>query len=472
MLFNSPQFFVFFVGVFCLYLLLPHRWQNRFLILASGIFYSFWNWKFLFLLLISVSTDYLCSRMIFASPDQKQKRCFLVVAVGTNLAILGFFKYFNFFVQSASLILQQIFPGWAAGSFLQVVLPLGISFYTFEAISYVVDVYRGRTLPAKSYFDYLLFILYFPHLVAGPIMRARDFLPQIANPRVLRLDQFYEGSFLVFWGLFEKLFVADNLAKIVDGVFGAPTYTGAQVWVALYAFSFQIFCDFDGYSNMARGLGKCMGFELTINFQLPYFATNPRDFWQRWHISLSSWLRDYVYIPLGGNRQSEGKIYRALLVTMLLGGLWHGAAWTFVLWGLYHACWLILYRWGAPFWAKFPSGPDLKGQCVFWGKILLTFHLVAIGWLIFRAQSVTQILAMGQALFSVSFSLESLEMFREIAFYIAPVLLVQITQFYKKDLLAVFRGSTILKAIFYFVCFYLMVFFGVEGGHEFIYFQF
>ncbi len=303
MLFNSLEFFVFFAIVYGLYLVLPHRWQNWLLIIASCIFYSAWNWKFLALLFLSVSTDFWCSHRIYASQDAKRRIFFLWLSIGVNLSILGFFKYFNFFLGSLKAFIFWFCPSCHPGFdlALNIILPVGISFYTFEAISYTVDVYKGVIPPAKRYWDYALFILFFPHLIAGPIMRAKDLLSQIITPRQWSLDRFYEGCHLVFWGLFEKIFIADNCATLVNPIFSSPgPYNGGTILIALYAFAIQIFCDFDGYSNMARGLGKCMGFELTINFKFPYLSTNPREFWQRWHISLSSWLRDYVYIPLGG----------------------------------------------------------------------------------------------------------------------------------------------------------------------------
>lgn len=477
MLFNSLQFFLFFGVVYGLYLVLNHRWQNRMLIAASCLFYSFWSWKFLLLMFVSITTDYVCSRYIHRSSVPRTRRAFLLISLAVNLGILGFFKYCNFFLDNLAVLTDFFHLPSLLRKSLNIVLPVGISFYTFEAISYVVDVYRRVIPPAKKYWDYVLFVIYFPHLVAGPIMRAKDFLPQITQPRVLNLRQFYEGCYLIFWGLFEKVFIADNLAQGVDPVFqGAPPYDAGRVWIAMYAFAFQIFCDFDGYSNIARGLGKCMGFEITVNFNVPYFATNPQDFWRRWHISLSSWLRDYIYIPLGGSRQGDWNTYRNLALTMLLGGLWHGASWTFILWGAYHGLLLIVYRLMSPVLAQMPQ-PRGEAGCRLWraARVVGFFHLTCLGWLLFRSQSVEQFLAMAAAalgdwpgVVTTVFGVAGLQ----VLFFIGVLLLVQMAQEWKKDLLIILRWPVFARTIFYYLCSVLIIVFGVTGGQVFIYFQF
>ena len=477
MLFNSLQFFLFFVVVCGLYLVLNHRWQNRMLIAASCLFYSFWSWKFLLLMFVSITTDYVCSRYIHRSSVPGTRRAFLLISLAVNLGILGFFKYCNFFLDNLAVLTDFFHLPSLLRKSLNIVLPVGISFYTFEAISYVVDVYHRVIPPAKKYWDYVLFVIYFPHLVAGPIMRAKDFLPQITQPRVLNLRQFYEGCYLIFWGLFEKVFIADNLAQIVDPVFqGAPPYDAGRVWIAMYSFAFQIFCDFDGYSNIARGLGKCMGFEITVNFNVPYFATNPQDFWRRWHISLSSWLRDYIYIPLGGSRQGDWNTYRNLALTMLLGGLWHGASWTFILWGAYHGLLLIVYRLMSPVLAQVPQPRTGAGRGL-WrlGRVVGFFHLTCWGWLLFLAQSVEHFFAMVAAVLkhwpgvvTTVFGVAG----RQVLFFIGVLLLVQMAQEWKKDLLIILRWPVFARTIFYYLCSVLIIVFGVTGGQVFIYFQF
>jgi len=343
MLFNSLEFAVFMVVVYGLYLVLNHKWQNRMLLVASYIFYGAWNWRFLSLIFISTVLDYICGIKIYNSNSVKRKRFFLFLSVFGNLSILGFFKYFNFFVGDLTALINYFGFSFQTHS-LNIILPVGISFYTFQTMSYTIDIYRDKLRPTRRFFDFALFVAFFPQLVAGPIERARNLLPQILSPRTFSVDRFYEGCYLIFWGLFQKIVIADNLAKMVVPVFGDWQYESGKVLLALYAFAFQIFCDFAGYSNIARGLGRVMGFEIMVNFRLPYFATNPREFWRRWHISLSSWLRDYLYIPLGGSRKGAIFTCRNILITMLLGGLWHGAAWTFVFWGVYHSFLLVAHR--------------------------------------------------------------------------------------------------------------------------------
>jgi D-alanyl-lipoteichoic acid acyltransferase DltB (MBOAT superfamily) len=344
-------------------------------------------------------------------------------------------------------------------------------------MSYVIDIYRKKMEATKNYLDYALFVTYFPHLVAGPIMRAKDLLPQISSPRQLSLDKFYEGCYLTCWGLFQKIFVADNLAKIVDPVFSSSgPYNGIQVLIALYAFAFQIYCDFAGYSNIARGLGKCMGFDIMINFNLPYFATNPSDFWKRWHISLSSWLRDYLYIPLGGNRKGTFFTYRNLAITMLLGGLWHGAAWTFVLWGTYHGLLLIIYRLITPALEKIPPKNFLAAKIWFVIRVVFFFHLVCFGWLLFRAQNMTQLFTMLHGLIFNFDLTHNIGLIRfsafKIAFFLWVLIIVQLYQYIKNDLTVIAKSNIFTRIAFYYTSVLLMISCGVTTARQFIYFQF
>ncbi len=310
MLFNSLTFALFFVVVYALYLVLRHKGQNRMLLAASCVFYGAWDWRFLFLMFVSITTDYLCGRAIARSREDAARKRYVAVGVCVNLGILGFFKYYNFFADNLCALLERV--GFCGNlPVLNIILPVGISFYTFQSMSYLVDVYRREVRPVDSYWDYALFVSFFPQLVAGPIMRAKVLLPQILAPRVVTREKFADGGYLILLGLFQKVFVADNLGRFVDASFSSQApYNGYLVLSTLYFFAFQIFCDFAGYSNIARGLGKCMGFEIMINFREPYFATNPREFWRRWHISLSTWLRDYLYIPLGGEQKREGEDLR------------------------------------------------------------------------------------------------------------------------------------------------------------------
>ena len=387
MLFNSWQFLALAAVVYALYFRLPHRGQNWMLLAASYVFYGAWDVRFLGLLLFSTVIDYVAGLRMAAASTQEVRRRWLLLSIVTQLSILGFFKYFNFFIDSAGAALAGLgLPVEALR--LDIVLPVGISFYTFQTMSYSIDVYRGKLPATRSFRDFALFVAYFPQLVAGPIERATHLLPQIQNPRRVTVPHIHNGIWLISWGLFKKAVIANNLAILVDRTFASSAAaTGPEYLVAIYAFAFQIYCDFSGYSDMARGLASLMGIDLMENFNRPYFATSVRDFWRRWHISLSTWLRDYLYIPLGGNRYGRLRTYRALILTMVLGGLWHGAKWTFVLWGLYHGVLLALYRWAInDRGMRLPDGPAWRAL---WR--LATFHIVCLGWLFFRANDLEQV---------------------------------------------------------------------------------
>jgi len=426
-------------------------------------------------MIFSTSIDFFCGLKIDGSKDTQRRKFFLLVSICANLIILGFFKYFNFFVSS----LQALLSGFGIAihpQFLHIILPVGISFYTFQAMSYAIDIYRGEITATKKFSEFALFIAFFPQLVAGPIERAKHLLPQISLPRKLTPEKFGEGCYLIFWGLFQKMFIADSLARIVEPVFsaGAP-YNGAMVLLALYAFAFQIFCDFAGYSNIARGLGKCMGFDIMVNFNLPYFAVNPREFWQRWHISLSSWLRDNLYIPLGGNRKGGLITYRNLGITMLLGGLWHGASWTFVIWGIYQGLLLIIHRLIEPLLKKIPSPKSILAVKVwFWIRVVFFFHLICLGWLIFRARSMTQVFSMLHSLiFNFTASGTGIKPAAfDLVFFIWLLILVQVIQFIKKDPLFILKSNVATKALFFAACCYLVAKRGLPNGEAFIYYIF
>ena len=474
MLFHSVQFILFFLVVYALYRVLPHRWQNRMLLLASYVFYGSWDWRFLSLILISTVVDFFCGLKIDAAADKKARKHFLIFSLMTNLGLLGVFKYFNFFAENLGALLS-VFGFQSNLAVLNIVLPVGISFYTFQTLSYTIDIYYGRMKPTRCFADFALFVAFFPQLVAGPIERASHLLPQLQQPRRPSLEQFYQGCYLFFWGLFLKMFVADNLARIVDPIFAGGPYDGGMVWIGVYGFAFQIFGDFAGYSNMARGIAKLLGIEIMNNFLAPYMAANPRDFWRRWHISLSTWLRDYLYIPLGGNKGGDFLTLRNLLLTMLLGGLWHGAAWTFVVWGLYHGVLLIAHRLGGPLLEKAirPTGIAAGAWQVL--KIGGFFVLTCIGWLIFRAQSMGQLGEMFKAMFTPWANSDPAlvtERLWQVLFYTYIVILMQIMQYLSDDELVIFRLRIPVRALIYVVLFYMILVRGVTGGKEFIYFQF
>jgi alginate O-acetyltransferase complex protein AlgI len=467
MVFNSLHFVWFFLVVYALYRLLPHRAQNWLLLGASYYFYAAWDYRFLTLLIASTIVDYTCGIVIGRQQDQRRRRWIMTISIAFNLTLLGFFKYFNFFAANVQALFETI--GWRIDFVtLHVLLPIGISFYTFVTMSYVIDVYRREVEPTRNFVDFAVFVAYFPHLVAGPILRATRLLPQIASPRHITRDQIREGLWLIAWGFFQKMFVADNLAPLASRIFAPGAHNaGINVLLGAYAFAFQIYGDFAGYSNIARGTSKLMGIELVENFRFPYLVVTPQAFWKNWHISLSTWLRDYLYISLGGNRGSAWKTRRNLLVTMVLGGLWHGAAWTFVLWGVYQGALLIAYR---PFAATIEAAAGARRLIA--GAVM--FHLTCYGWLIFRAPSFEQLRVLTGDLF-LRFSPSSMDrtgLLVPLLWFTAPLLVVHLWEAWKDDLLLVTRLPIVVRYTVYAATVYLILLFGNFGGSEFIYFQF
>lgn len=447
MLFHTPTFFAFFAIFFFFYFLVRKkiRLQNSLILVASYIFYSAWDYRFLVLIIISTATDYLVA--IGANGDRITKKelskafsYFLLVSLGVlaydlaanlqymlmvaaygsilfllilfveakrfacapkiylamsvcvNLGLLGVFKYFNFF--SESLVdLGSLLGVSLSQVTLEIVLPVGISFYTFQTMSYAIDVYRKKLKPSYDLLEVSAYVAFFPQLVAGPIERGANLLPQFFQERKICLIAIRSGAYLFLWGLFKKAVIADNLSLLADPAFSSPgTMSSGVLIVGLLAFTFQIYCDFSGYSDMARGIARMMGFNLMVNFNVPYVSRTPSEFWQRWHISLSSWLRDYLYIPLGGNRKGEFKTYRNLFLTMVLGGLWHGANWTFIFWGIMHGSILIVYRFlNIDGWLKAvePGLNRIKSLLLNFASASVMFILVVITWLLFRAENMT-----------------------------------------------------------------------------------
>ena len=472
MLFNTLQFGLFFAVVLLLYFSLPHRWQNYMLLATSYFFYACWDYRFVSLILVSTTVDFFVGKLLYETEDQRKRKAILFWSVLFNLGFLGFFKYYGFFAENLGALLRT-FGLSVSSTTLHIVLPVGISFYTFQSMSYTLDIYRRELKPTSSFLDFALSVAFFPHMVAGPIQRAESLIQQVSMPRKVTRDNFTEGFYLILWGLFKKMVVADNMARIVEPIFSQTSgFTTGQVIIGALAFAFQIYGDFSGYSDIARGAARVMGFNLMLNFNLPYFATNPQDFWRRWHISLSTWLRDYLYISLGGNRKGEVRTYVNLMLTMVLGGLWHGASWTFVIWGLYHGALLCIHRAiQKPLATVNPS--TLAGQFLWrWSRIGFMFSLTLYGWLIFRANSFDQLAAMTRALFAVSLNPGLVSALAKILFYTGLLLLVQLAQF-RKDNLNLLRESPVLvQAGFYFACFYLILILGAFDAQSFIYFQF
>src|SRR5437868_8455759 len=385
MIFNSLTFLVFFAIVMALHYAPFFSWHQKKinLMIASYLFYAAWNPPFVILLWVSTVVDWWAAQWMVRARRERTRKLWMLTSVAVNLGMLGYFKYGgfllnNFVTLAASLGIIYHPPGW------DIVLPVGISFYTFATLSYTLDVYLRRSAPAGSFLNYALFVTFFPHLVAGPIMRPTELVPQFEQPRKASADQLRFGLALMTLGLFNKIVLADSfLASIAEGVYDSDKLPGAlDAWAATLAFSGQIFCDFAGYSTTAIGAALCLGFAMPDNFRFPYAAVGFSDFWRRWHITLSSWLRDYLYIPLGGNRHGARRTYAALMTTMLLGGLWHGASWAFVIWGGLHGLYLAVER---LLRARFPN--YRPGPLMFVALGLLTYTLVNVTWVFFRAKT-------------------------------------------------------------------------------------
>ena len=536
MLFNSIEFAIFLPIVIVIYWLSNHRFQNRFLLVASYLFYGLWDVRFLFLIVLSTGIDYLIGLLISEGKITRlqylkstgwvflsavlylcvdwpssvsdfsqlaissltfdvlpllivvwatatigikclvnqnilfdKRKVFAGVSIAANLTILGFFKYFNFFIESAENLVSNL-GGDASFYHLNIILPVGISFYTFQTISYSIDVYRKEVKPTQHFLDFALFVAYFPQLVAGPIERAKNLLPKILGPRQFNFEQIRRGLFLIAWGLFKKVAIADSVAVSVNSVYETTgAVSSIDVALATFLFAIQIYCDFSGYSDIARGTSKLMGIELMRNFNLPYFSTNPSEFWQRWHISLSSWLRDYLYIPLGGSKGKSTNTYRNLVITMLLGGLWHGAAWNFILWGAYQGGILSIHR---HFFKTKNSGSASLLKLVL--KIIVFFSITCYGWLLFRAGSITQVIDFTSILLlnwgDVFLSIKRPPL---VAFLSIPVLfLYELSEYYTKN--AKYYHD-IWKPVFGAIAAYtiLMIAMGMSNEPtQFIYFQF
>ena len=376
MSFTALAFPIFLLIVFVAYWAVGserRRVQNLVLVLASAVFYGWWDWRFLSLLATSILVDYLIGRRLAVAQAPRRRKALLSLSLGVNLGLLGYFKYAGFFVES----FRSAFGLGDAGGFdaFYIILPVGISFYTFQTLSYTIDVYRGRLQPTESLLDFAAFVSFFPQLVAGPIERASRLLPQFAHTRSFSAEAASDGLRQFVWGLFKKLVVANNCAVLADAAFANPTELSAlSLLVGLLAFTFQIYADFSGYSDMAIGAARLFGITLSQNFATPYLARSIPAFWRRWHISLSTWFRDYVYFPLGGSRRGPRRTYLNLAIVFLVSGLWHGAAWTFVLWGALHALYMVA-------WVRF-----VPRQA---GSVWITFALVVLAWTFFRAPDLT-----------------------------------------------------------------------------------
>lgn len=483
MLFNSLEFFVFLPIVFLLYWYATSKQlkaQNILIILASYVFYGLWDWRFLSLIFLSTTIDYLVGLKIFDSQSKKRKKMWLWCSVIFNVGLLGFFKYFNFFVDAwvdmFSLFGYEIKSTWT----LRVLLPVGISFYTFQTMSYSFDIYYGRLKPTRDFIGFAAFVSFFPQLVAGPIERASNLLSQILNKRTFSYQQCVGGIKLILWGMFKKVVIADSLAPIVDDIFANySNYPASSLILGVTLFSFQVYGDFSGYSDIAIGTAKLFGIELMSNFKFPHFSRNVAEYWQRWHVSLSTWFRHYVYIPLGGSRVSKLKSVRNICIIFLVSGFWHGANWTFIFWGAFHALAFIpvfllgrntIYKHSVVGQTSiFPSFMEI-------GQVLLTFGIVTFSRIFFRSPSITDAFNFIKRIFNNFSYAEYMHPmgYRMIDYYILLAIFVFYEYLIRKDERSPFKfKSKYLRFIIYTIIILAMLLFYDSGfDRSFIYFQF
>ncbi len=477
MLFNSFDYFVFLPIVFILNFLLPLKYRVWFLLLCSYIFYMFWRWQYVVLIIGQTEINYLAGLFIAKAHTKRKKFIWLQVSIIATLSILFFFKYFNFLNNSIRTLVLFIGGSYHVPN-LDFLLPIGISFHTFQTLSYTIDLYRGKIPVEKSLARFALYVSFFPLLVAGPIERAGHLLPQFSRRTSPDLQRLASGARLILWGLFKKVVIADRLAEYVNLIYKTPgSFSGATLLLATYFFAFQIYCDFSGYTDIAIGSARMLGYDLMENFHLPYLATSISDFWHRWHISLSTWFRDYVYFPLGGNRVGESRWISNIGATFLLSGLWHGANWTFLLWGGVHgACYIVEILLTKPVVRLM----DLLALPARFRRILgivLTFHLVLLGWVFFRANTIGDAgLILKKIFFAFSGKLYLGP--SQLAFYfslllIIALLIVMIMQSYGKLPLypATCELTMPLRWSVYLVLLFGIALFG-KSSNEFIYFQF
>lgn len=466
MIFNSLAFLVFFPIVFLAYWLIPKKYfkvQNILLLTASYVFYGWWDWRFLSLIAFSTIIDYILGLKIFTSVSKK--KTFLILSLVSNLGLLAIFKYFNFFIDSW-IGFWDLFGYHMSPTTLNIILPVGISFYTFQTMSYSIDIYRGDLKPTNNFVNFATFVSLFPQLVAGPIERASNLIPQIAKNREWSHKRFKDGALQIIVGFFRKVVVADAIGTVIDGIYNAPDiHNSSSILMAVILYSFQIYFDFSGYSDIAIGTAKLLGFDFKRNFNLPYFSVSITEFWRRWHISLSGWLRDYLYIPLGGNRKGVKIQYRNLFITMLLGGLWHGSSWNFVIWGGIHGILLSLEK-------KF----NLVTKNYNFFKNISIFVVVSLIWVFFRSINLNDSSIIFTKLFTGNYLMPyigDLNSFVKLLYGLMLALVFDIILFKSNTPLENF-GSTLSKTKFVIVANFILIniilFF--SSSNNFIYFQF
>jgi D-alanyl-lipoteichoic acid acyltransferase DltB (MBOAT superfamily) len=472
MLFNSFHFLVFFPIIVILYFAIPFKWRKHLLLAASWYFYMSWKAEYIFLIIFSTSIDYFAAIQIRQAKSNLKKKQFLYLSLIVNLGTLFAFKYFNFFNENISGIFQQFNIFYDSATY-KLLLPVGISFYTFQSMSYTIDVYRKKIKVEQSFVKFALYVSFFPQLVAGPIERAANLLPQFDINHKFNYERVSKGLKLMFWGFFQKLVIADNMARFVDVVYANPeNYYGWDIALVTFLFAIQIYADFSGYTDIARGAAKIMGYNLMLNFKRPYFATSVKEFWKRWHISLSTWFKDYVYISLGGNRKAKFQWFYAIVITFILSGLWHGANWTFILWGFYHA---LIYLMERTFDKKdFRIDKNNRITNIF--KALFVFIAIVFGWMIFRANSIADLGILlnhlfSKALFAPKLSFDHVSM---LVNFLAILILLAVWLIEReKNIVEYVSGKPFWQRwTIYFVAMLCIIGFGNWGMEPFIYFRF
>jgi len=481
MLFNSFEYFFFFAAVLAIYFLLPVKPRWPILLIASYIFYMGWKPLFVFLLIFSTIVDYVGGRIIGASTSKTMRRAALIGSVSINVSLLAFFKYYNFFAGNVTAISHAMGSDFQL-VYLNIILPVGISFYTFQSLSYTFDVYSLKLPAERNFLRYALYVAFFPQLEAGPIERAARLVPQVQKDKFANPQRFSDGLWLIGFGLFKKMCISDLISPVVNGVYTQPThFNGSYLIIATLLFALQIYCDFSGYSDIAIGSAKMLGFDLMINFRQPYFARSLTEFWRRWHISLSTWFRDYVYFPLGGSRGALLFSLRNIMIVFVLSGIWHGAAWTFLIWGILHGVILCAER---TLGTLIPTSIILPGAIGSFTRGLIgwvwTISIVLIGWIFFRAQSFTDAITILRKLPQIgpidlgTFKVLDLPRFEILIMFIQLALLlgVDFLLFARPDRLERLRSNRVLAIAAAVALFYNIMVFGIFEKADFIYFQF
>ncbi len=468
MLFNSVDYIIFFLITVTLYFITKPAFRWILLLVASYFFYMYWRYEYILLIVLSTGIDYYCGTQMSKKDSKQERRPYLLFSLISNLGLLFTFKYLDFFATSTNAVFGTTIP------MAELILPMGISFYTFQTLSYSIDVYNGKIQFEKHFGKFALYVSFFPQLVAGPIERASHLLPQLTkNDNKLNYNNVVSGFTQVMIGFFKKVVIADTLALYVEGVYGTyDLHTGFTLWFTIYLFAIQIYCDFSGYSDIAIGCARIMGYDLMENFRQPYFAKSVTEFWRRWHISLSTWLRDYLYIPLGGNKLGKFNTYKNLMVTMILGGLWHGASWNFVIWGTLNGLYLSLEK-----RFRIPEFIEGKSKLVKFLGMVVVFHLICLTWVFFRAETFEKAIGIIDRMFAIEYfinlNIKDTGVFASILLNTTIFILLEVFLFRKLDLRNVLKKTALWKVNILNICLFLLILlYGISEGSQFIYFQF